>query len=192
MQRRRGAALLLPAILLLSAACSDDDGGGAGDGDGGGGRAGEVDSAVVDVVARGLSALPRADFRDDEEPRCVAEAIVTVVEIERLEELGLDVDGRTPPTLHGPDLTAEEGDLLYAAYDGCLDFESRDVENFTADGLTEAQARCVSGAYRGSGIPQAQLLERVPDGTMLQASANAHLDSFMSALRTSCRDWITE
>lgn len=186
MQRRRGAALLLPAILLLSAACSDDDGGG----DGGG--AGEVDSAVVDVVARGLTALPRADFRDDEEPRCVAEAIVTVIETERLEELGLDVDGRTPPTLHGPDLTAEEGDLVYAAYDGCLDFESRDVENFTVDGLTEAQARCVSGAYRGSGIPQAQLLERLPDGTMLQAEANAHLDSLLAAMRTSCRDWITE
>ena len=185
MQRRRPAALLL-AILLLSAACSAD---GA---DGGGNGAGEVDPAVVDVVARGVAVQPRADFRDDAEPRCVAEAIVTVVETERLEELGLDVDGRTPPTLHGPDLTAEEGDLVYAAYDGCLDFTARDVENFTADGLTEAQARCVSAAYRGSGIPQAQLMERLPDGTLGQAEANAHLDTFMAAVRTSCRDWITD
>ena len=186
MQRRRGAALLL-AILLVAIGCSDDDEGGNG-----GGNGGEVDPAVVDVVARGVAVQPRADFRDDTEPRCVAEAIVTVFETERLEELGLDVDGRTPPTLHGPDLTAEEGDLVYAAYDGCLDFTARDVENFTADGLTEAQAGCVSGAYRGSGIPQAQLLERLPDDTLVQAEANAHLDTFMAAVRTSCREWITE
>ena len=107
---------------------------------------------------------------------------------------GLDLETETPPTLWQPELTEAEGDMVYEAYDDCLDLERRDVESYMADGLTEAQARCVSQGYRGSGIPRVHMLEP-PHGTTLgpdRLAAHEDLDVFLNAATQACRDWITE
>jgi hypothetical protein len=70
----------------------------------------------------------------------------------------------------------------------------RDVESYMGDGLTEAQARCVSQGYRGSGIPRIHMLEP-PHGTTLgpdRLAAHEDLDVFLHAAEQACRDWITE
>lgn len=89
----------------------------------------------------------------------MATQVVAEVGLDRLEEVGLGLQTETAPTLWQPELTEAEGDMVYGAYDDCLDLERRDVEGFMTDGLTEAQARCVSQGYRGSGIPGVHMLE---------------------------------
>jgi hypothetical protein len=62
------------------------------------------------------------------------------------------------------------------------------------NGLTEAQARCVSQGYRGSGIPRVHMLEP-PHGTTLgpdRLAAHEDLDVFLHGAEQACRDWITE
>jgi hypothetical protein len=155
---------------------------------------GADDAAAVEIIAADLLAVPRADFRADDEAPCVATRVVAELGLDRLEDVGLDLEAEAPPTLWQPELTEAEGDMVYEAYDACLDLERRDVEGYMADGLTEAQARCVSRGYRGSGIPRIHMLEP-PHGTTLgpdRRAAHEDLDVFLSAARQACLDWITE
>lgn len=178
---KRRASLLLAGVVL--GACSGDD---------------PADTErAVEVVAAELVATPRAEFRDDAAPRCIAEQVVERLGLERLGEVGLDVDRGTPPRLWQPELTEAEGDQVFAAYEHCIDFEQRDVEGFVEDdGLTEDQARCVSRAYRASGIPRAHALEpphsTVAELTPERLAAHEDLDVFLTATKDACRDWIRE
>jgi hypothetical protein len=152
---------------------------------------------AIEIVEAELLAVPRVDFRSDDEPGCVAEQVVTRIGLERLREVGLDVDAGTPPRLWQPELAEAEGDQVFAAYEHCIDFEQRDVDGFVEDdGLTEDEARCVSRAYRASGIPRIHGLEE-PHGapadlTPARRAAHEDLDVFLDAAKDACRDWIQE
>ena len=184
----RVAALAI--ALVVVPACTEDESGGQPERS----SAGPRHAAAVEIITAELLALPRADFGADDEARCVATHVVAELGLERLGEVGLDLETETAPTLWQPELTEAEGDVVYGAYDDCLDLERRDVEGFMTDGLTEAQARCVSQGYRGSGIPRVHMLEP-PHGTTLgpdRLAAHEDLDVFLNAATQACRDWITE
>jgi hypothetical protein len=185
---RRVAALTI--ALVVVPACTDDESAAQPERS----LPGPDQAAAVEIITAELLALPRADFRADDEARCVATHVVAELGLDRLEEVGLDLETDTPPTLWQPELTEAEGDMVYGAYDDCLDLERRDVDGFMSDGLTEAQARCVSQGYRGSGIPRVHMLEP-PHGETLapdRVAAHEDLDMFLDAAKQACRDWITE
>jgi hypothetical protein len=180
----------LAVALVVVPACTDDESAAQPERS----SPGADHAAAVEIVAAELLAVPRADFRADDEARCVATQVVAAIGLDRLEEVGLDLETETPPTLWQPELTEAEGDMVYRAYDDCLGLERRDVAGFMTDGLTEAQARCVSQGYRGSGIPRVHMLEP-PHGTTLgpdRVAAHEDLDVFLNAAKQACRDWITE
>lgn len=185
---RRVVALAI--ALVVVPACTDDESAAPPERS----SPGPDDAAAVEIVTAGLLAEPRADFQVDDEARCVATRVVAEVGLDRLEEVGLGLEAETPPTLWQPELTEAEGDMVYGAYDDCLDLERRDVEAFMTDGLTEAEARCVSQGYRGSGIPRVHMLEP-PHGTALapdRVAAHEDLDVFLDVAKQACRDWIRE
>lgn len=185
---RRVAALTL--ALVAVPACMDDGSAAPPDDS----SAGPDDAAAVEIITADLLMAPRADFRKDDEARCVATHVVTELGLDRLAEIGLELETGTPPTLWQPELTEAEGDMVHEAYAECLDLERRDIESYMTDGLTEAQARCVSRGYRGSGIPRVHMLEP-PHGTTLgpdRLAAHEDLDVFLSAAKQACRHWITE
>jgi hypothetical protein len=185
---RRVTALAI--ALVVAPACTDGESGAQPERF----SPGPDHDAAVEIITAELLAVPRADFRADDEARCVATHVVADVGLDRLEEVGLDLETETPPTLWQPELTEAEGDMVYRAYDDCLDLGRRDVAGFMADGLTEAQARCVSQGYRGSGIPRVHMLEP-PHGTALgpdRLAAHEDLDLFLNAAKQACRDWITD
>ena len=186
MTRLRPLTCLCVVSVMLLVGCSEGDGTDpAMPGESASDRA-----AAVDVIARDLLAYPRAEFTSDEDPRCVADAIVDRVGLERLTELGLDIETDDAPTLWQPELTEAEGDVVYAAYDDCLDFESSDIDRFMADGLSPGQARCASDAYRASGIPRVHGLEPPHTGEPDSVEAHARLEDFINATKTACRAWI--
>jgi hypothetical protein len=199
MQRsRRATGPLLLAVGLL-VGCSDDGSDADSDSDRPARDQAEQElapedeaerAAAIEVIMADLVEYPRAEFTSDDQPGCVAERIVDGLGVERLAEVGLDGEARTAPTLWQPELTVAEGDVVYAAYGECIDFEARDVEQFMTEGLSEAQARCVSTAYRTSGIPRAHGLERPHDGVPTRVEAHTHLEEFLNATKTACRDWI--
>jgi hypothetical protein len=153
---------------------------------------GDDEDAAVDVVVADMQAYPRADFRSDDERRCVAEQVVDAIGLDRLREVGLDVDQAGPPSLWQPKLTRAEGNAVYAAYDDCLDLEQRDVEAFMAEGMSRAQALCASRGYRASGIPRVHTLEPPHTGEPTRVAAHADLEAFLDAAKQACRDWIRE
>jgi hypothetical protein len=186
MKRLRSLICLCVVSVMLLVGCSNGEGTEpAMAGESAGDRA-----AAVDVIAQDLLAYPRAEFTSDEEPRCVADAVVDGLGLERLTRVGLDIDTGKAPTLWQPELTEAEGDVVYAAYDDCLDFESSDIERFMADGLSRAQAQCASDAYRASGIPRVHGLEPPHTGEPDSVEAHAHLEAFINATKTACRAWI--
>jgi hypothetical protein len=185
----RGVAALAIALVVVPA-CTDDESEAQPERS----SLGPDHAAAVEIITAGLLTVPRADFRVNDEARCVATQVVAEIGLDRLEEVGLGLETETPPSLWQPELTEAEGDLVYGAYDDCLDLERRDVEGFMTDGLTEAQARCVSHGYRGSGIPRIHMLEP-PHGTTLapdRVAAHEDLDEFLDAAKQACRDWIKE
>ncbi|MGH9258319.1 MAG: hypothetical protein ACRD08_00235, partial [Acidimicrobiales bacterium] len=167
---RRVAALAI--ALVVVPACTDDESAAQPERS----SPGPDSAAAVEIVTEELLAVPRADFRADDEARCVATQVVAEIGLDRLEEVGLDLETETPPTLWQPELTEAEGDMVYWAYDDCLDLARRDVEGFMTDGLTEAQARCVSQGYRGSGIPRVHMLEPPHGNTLGPDRVAAHED----------------
>jgi hypothetical protein len=179
--------LLCTALALIVApACSSDGGGASTSSTGDPGST----ARAVDIVVVELTTEARADFRSPREARCVAGAIVEDFGIERLGQLGLDLDREIAPTLEIPGLREEERAQVGAAYDECLDATQRDIEGFMADGLSEPEARCVSASYRASGIPETHLTEP-PHGvsTVDTEEARASLDTFLEAAKLACRLW---
>jgi hypothetical protein len=185
---RRVVALAI--ALVVVPACTDDESAAQPERS----SPGPDHAAAVEIITAGLQTVPRAEFRADDEARCVATQVVAEIGLDRLEEVGLGLDTETPPTLWQPALTEAEGDMVYGAYDECLDLERRDVEGFMTEGLTEAQARCVSRGYRGSGIPRVHMLEPPHGATLAPDRVAAHedLDVYLDVAKRACRDWITE
>jgi hypothetical protein len=173
-ERHLARVAVVVLLLALVAGCSD----------------GSEHDAAVALVAADLVAYPRAELRSDEESACVARGIVERLGIDRLEALGLDLGARQAPRLYGDDLTQDEGDEVYAAYDQCLDLGQRDVEGFMADGLTERQARCVADGYRATGIPRAHLTEPPHSGEPSSVQGHADLEAFLEATKQACRSWL--
>jgi hypothetical protein len=187
---KRLLLVLCTAVSLMAAsACSDDGNGASGAATSSSGDA-STTARAVDIVIVGLTTEARADFRSPREARCVAETIVEDFGLERLGQLGLDLDREVPPTLEIPGLHDDERAQVGAAYDACLDSMQRDIEGFMADGLSEPEARCVSASYRASGIPETHLTEP-PHGvsTVDTEEARASLDTFLEAAKLACRLW---
>jgi hypothetical protein len=141
---------------------------------------------TVGVMVSAMTEHARADFRTEQDARCVARGVVDGLGIDRLEELGLDVGRRRGPELTVPPMTDAEGDLVYAAYDECLDFEARDVEHFTANGLTEEEARCAHERYRSSSVPQTHLLLQDHD-EVPHPELHAQVEAEWNGAQAACR-----
>jgi hypothetical protein len=139
---------------------------------------------ATEVIASDLLAHPRAELSSGE-ARCVAAAVVDEIGVDRLTEAGLD-DAGSVPELTVPPLTEAEGEHVYRAYDGCLDLTARDVEGFTAAGLTEEQARCASRRYRGSGVAQEHLLLRRHD-EVPHEELHARVEAEWDGAQAGCR-----
>jgi hypothetical protein len=146
---------------------------------------------AVAVVSMGLTEYPRADFESEPQVRCVAKGIVNRFGIDRLQELGLDLDAQQGPRLYVPGLTERERGRVAAAYDACLDPEGGFIDGLVAEGLSAAEARCVSESYQASGIPTIHLTE-APHGVSLVDTepARGHLDDFLNAAKLACREWL--
>jgi hypothetical protein len=180
----RGFLVML--LLALLCGCSDDDRSPAGARETSGTVETTEAAEAADVMASAMSAHARADFRSEDDARCVARGVVDGLGVERLEELGLDVVRRRGPELTVPPMTADEGDAVYAAYDECLDFAARDVERFVANGLTEAQARCAHERYRGSPLPQTHLLLQDHD-QVPHPELHAQVEALWNDAQGACR-----
>jgi hypothetical protein len=170
-------------LLALMAACSA----GADAPAPSGGSVGPTDAArAVDVIASALIAHPRAEFESERDASCVAQAVVSAFEIERLEQLGLDSDEQRAPELTVPPMTDAEGDLVYAAYDECLDHEARDIESFMANGLAESEARCAHERYRASDLPRTHLLLQNHD-SVPHEDLHTHVEALWNDAQATCR-----
>lgn len=145
---------------------------------------------AVAVVSMGLTEYPRAAFEAESQVRCVATGIVNRFGIDRLQELGLDVDAQQGPRLYVPGLTERERGRVASAYDACIDPQGGFIDSLVAEGLSTAEARCVFESYQASGIPTIHLTE-APHGVSLvdTETARGHLDEFLNAAKLACRDW---
>lgn len=102
---------------------------------------------------------PNALKFSSEEADCTADAIVTELDVARLEELGLDLDEGVAPVLTQPPLTIEEGDIVFGAFEACVDLPSQIGASFAADPtLDEQGAKCVTDEYLASGLVREALL----------------------------------
>jgi hypothetical protein len=188
---RAGPLVLLLLLLALTPGCSDDsDQPPSGDATNasaasGGTETHEADEAV-EIIASAMGEHARADFRTDADARCVAQGVIDGLGVGRLEELGLDLTRRQGPELTVPPMTYGEGDLVYAAYDECLDFEARDVEAFVASGLTEPEARCAHRRYRGSPLPQRHALLQNHD-QVPHPELHAQVEALWNDAQAACR-----
>jgi hypothetical protein len=170
-------------VLALMAACSAGDDAPASSA----GSAGSTDDArAVEVITSALTAHPRAEFASQRDARCVAQAVVDALGIERLEQLGLDSDEQHAPELTVPPMTDADGDLVYAAYDECLDHEARDTESFTANGLAESEARCAHERYRASDLPRTHLLLQNHDDVPHE-DLHAQVEALWNDAQAACR-----
>ncbi len=123
--------------------------GGGGD-DGGDGEDPEDREAAVALMA-GLfaqSSDPSAILSfDAEQAGCAAEAVVELLGVERLEELGMDLTTGEPPTMAEPPLGTREARGVYGGIGECIDLTGRVTRDFVNGGLDEATARCAAEHY---------------------------------------------
>lgn len=127
---------------------------GGGDGDGDGEDAGDRGAAVElmsGMFARSSDPSAVLSF-DAEQAGCAAEAVVDVLGVERLEELGMDLATGEPPTMAEPPLGTQEARDVYGGIGGCIDLTGRVTRDFVAGGLDEATARCAAGRYLDTSI----------------------------------------
>lgn len=102
---------------------------------------------------------PNAIQYTTEEADCAADVIVAGVDANRLEELGLDLDQRAAPELTQPPLTSEEGDVIYRAFEECLDLRSQLIDTLPGGAsLDRSEAECVADRYLASGVLREGLL----------------------------------
>jgi len=140
--------VLVVAGLLVG--CGGGDGGSGGDGEEAGDDP-EVRAAAVELMT-GLfaqSSDPTAILSfDAEQAGCAADAVVEVLGVERLEELGMDLTTGEPPTMAEPPLGTREARDVYGGIGACIDLTGRVAADFAASGgLDEAMARCAAEHY---------------------------------------------
>jgi hypothetical protein len=150
-------ALCLCLGLLLS--CSDDE-------------PSEADAAAVDSLATELASEESRLQTEEDEARCVAEAVVDDLGADRVEALDF--------RLVQPPLTAAEADDVYAAFDDCVQLTDRLTESLSGD-LPPEQARCGAEAYVDSGLLKESLLTKSPT-----PSFNAQIDSTIAQAVARC------
>lgn len=138
------------------------------------------------VIAASIRATGDSDPNglkfSSEEAECAADAITAEIDVARLEELGLDMDEKTAPELTDPPLTTQEGDVVYGAFEACIDLRAQLGESFAADGSLDAQsAQCVADEYLASGLPREALLSQGFD-----AALNDRIDAALAAAFEAC------
>ncbi|MDP1820773.1 MAG: hypothetical protein Q8K58_12910 [Acidimicrobiales bacterium] len=169
--RQAGAALA--AGLLVAGGCSTSA------------DTATDEQRLVEAVLVGGSADENSIRFAEPDARCAAGRIVDEIPTERLRELGLDVGEGTGPELSQPPLTETEGDIVFAALDGCTDLVEQVGQALSRDAqLPTDRAECVAGRYRDSGVLRDSLLaaefdpglnERI-DATILEAIAACQAD----------------
>ncbi|MGY6501861.1 MAG: hypothetical protein ACXIVQ_13350 [Acidimicrobiales bacterium] len=145
-----------------------------------------LDIRARDVIAASLREVgendPNALQFSSEEAACVADAVLLGIDVERLGELGLDVDTEDGPRLSRPPLTHEESDVVFGAYERCLDLRAQIGSLLASGGALDADsARCVADEYLASGLLQESLLGRNPD-----PSLNDRIDAVLTDAFESC------
>jgi hypothetical protein len=118
-----------------------------------------------ELIAESLQATGDSDSNGlqftSEEADCAADAIAAGFDTARLEDLGLDLDEQAAPELTQPPLTTEEGDIVYRAFEECVDIRSQVSEIFASDpSLDEQAAACVADQYLASGLMREALLDQ--------------------------------
>ena len=116
----------------------------------------------------------------------MARVVVDALGIDRLEELGLDIAAGAVPELTVPPMSETEGDVVYAAFDRCLDLTSRDVGNFTTAGLSASEARSASDHYRASPLPRTHLLLRHHD-SVPHGDLHTRVEALWEEAQAACR-----
>jgi hypothetical protein len=137
------------AAALVAAACStaSDDG-----------RRSDQERLLQSVLEQGSDDANSLTF-DRAAAACAAARLVDDLGPDRLRALGLDVPSRRGPELAEPPLTEGEGDLVFAAFDDCLDLEAQLAGAFARDGgLPDDVAACVAARYVASGVLRDALL----------------------------------
>jgi hypothetical protein len=144
--------------LLLTTGCarSADGGGGVGglDEDSDEGRAVEILAAANFQDSEDVNAVQYT--RD--EAHCAAQGVVGSLGVSRLQELGLELDAGTKPTLEEPPLTTAEADAVYAAITGCVDVAGQITDMLVRGRLSEDDALCVAQGFVDSGVLRHTLL----------------------------------
>jgi hypothetical protein len=139
-------------VLIVAGLLVGCGGGGGDDGDG---ERPEERAEAVELMA-GLfaqSSDPSAILSfDAEQAGCAAEAVVEVLGVERLEELGMDLATGEPPTMAEPPLGTQEARDVYGGIGECIDLTGRVARDFVAGGLDEATARCAAERYLDTSI----------------------------------------
>lgn len=157
--RLPAAALSLALALGVLSACSDDG-------------PSEADAAAIEALTGELSSAESRLETDDDEARCVAEAVVDDLGADRVEALEL--------RLLEPPLTAAEADDVYAAFEDCLELTDRLTESLSGD-LPADQARCGAEAYVESGLLKESMFTESPTPAF-----NAEVDATIARAVARC------
>lgn len=183
--RRRSACLAL--LLLMAAAC-----GGSGD-ESDDGQDGAEDEAtrrqsMLELVAGDIDAEddPNALDFGPAGADCFAARVVDDLGVERLEQLGYDVEtGASPSTaIFAAQLGEEEQARLFGALGDCVDLPAVLSQVFQRDiALPAPQADCVATTYLDSGLLERSLFSSEPDPAL-----NQEIDDTLAAATESCAD----
>jgi hypothetical protein len=143
---RLGAAVLLVGLVTGCSTARED------------GARSDQERLLRSVLEQG-SEDPNSLVFEEDAAACAAAAIVDGLGAERLRALGLDVPSRRGPELSSPPLTEAEGDVVFGAFESCLDLVDQLGRAFAQDAeLSTRVARCVAERYVDSGVLRDVLL----------------------------------
>lgn len=144
-------------------------------------RRGPQERLLQSVFEQGAEEANALVF-DSSQAACAAHAVVRNLGAVRLQQLGLDVPSRQGPELTEPPLTPEETDLVYAAFDDCIDLVDQIGATIGRDsGLPTDVARCVADVYVDSGVLREALFAANFNGML-----NARIDSVLADAAQAC------
>jgi hypothetical protein len=128
--------LVVLALTMVLAACGDDDGGA---------RSAD-EQALVDAMAERIAADETQPVTESQ-AQCIAGGTMDALGFDRFAELGITAENveTSMDAALGQLTEAEQGQMVDVLL-GCVDFGATMVEEMKAQGLTDAQAACLSNA----------------------------------------------
>jgi hypothetical protein len=141
--------------------------------------------AAVEVIASDRDAItePGALHFTADEAECMAGRVVTALGVNRLRDVGLDLENGLPPDLSQPPLNAAEADIVYRAMEGCLDLPAQLADLFIDGGTTTAAptADCMAQRYLETELPRRALLAARHDPEL-----NTEIQRFLTLAQAAC------